>query len=54
MQADGRGRNVWMSGELWDALEKKAVALERSVNWLVGKAVSEYVRKGEQKGGKKG
>ena len=42
---------MWMSGELWDALEKQAVALERSVNWLIGRAVAEYVRKQEPKNG---
>ena len=46
---------MWLKDELWDALEKQAVALERSVNWLIGKAVAESVRKlGDQKGGKKG
>jgi len=55
MKAGSRGRNVWMSDELWDALEKKAITLERSVNWLIGKAVQQFVQSQKPKnGGKKG
>ena len=56
---------MWMQNRLWDALEKKAMDAERSVNWLIGKAVEEYLAiqvpthdernaQGPKDGGKKG
>ena len=47
----GRTRSCYLDKSLWDRLDALSDREERSVNWLVGKAVERYLEQEEATGG---